>query len=222
VLDEYGWCFPNKNVAQVIYYAQQGKQWALNRMAGLDTDGSPSWFKKTRYQNWAFLIFSDFNISDKCCHVMKISPIAAYEKAFKVKLYVGTLADESFHRKQAWTITGCNAFDASRPISKPLSFWTTHDILTYIKRYNLPLASVYGNIVQGKNGRLRTTGETQTGCVFCPIGAHLDKVNKFQRLAFTHPKMYDYCIYTLGLGKLLDYVGVKYDAGLFTRKEPIS
>jgi hypothetical protein len=44
--------------------------------------------------------------------------------------------------------------------------------------------------------------------VFCPVGCHLDKVNRFQRMATTHPKLHEYCMDALGLGAFLDYIGV--------------
>lgn len=74
--------------------------------------------------------------------------------------------------------------------------------------------------------QLTTTGCDRTGCIFCMFGCHLEKSpNRFQRLKETHPHQYDYCInggeYNnqgmwqpsksgLGLGKVLDYIGVKY------------
>lgn len=73
--------------------------------------------------------------------------------------------------------------------------------------------------------RLTTTGCDRTGCIFCMFGCHLEKEpNRFQRLKETHPRQYEYCInggeYVdgkwqpskegLGLGKVLDYIGVKY------------
>lgn len=73
---------------------------------------------------------------------------------------------------------------------------------------------------------LATTGCDRTGCIFCMFGCHLEKEpNRFQRLKETHPKQYNYCIgggemvdgkwqpskEGLGLGKVLDYIGVKYD-----------
>lgn len=72
---------------------------------------------------------------------------------------------------------------------------------------------------------LETTGASRTGCIFCMFGCHLDKEpNRFQRLKKSHPKQYKYCINGghyddgmlipdkdgLGLGKVLDYIGVKY------------
>ena len=74
--------------------------------------------------------------------------------------------------------------------------------------------------------RLKTTGCDRTGCIFCMFGCHLEKEpNRFQRLKETHPRQYEYCIgggemvdgkwqpskQGLGLGKVLDYIGVKYD-----------
>ena len=75
-------------------------------------------------------------------------------------------------------------------------------------------------------GKLKTTGCNRTGCIFCMFGCHLEKEpNRFQRLKETHPRQYDYCINGgemvdgrwqpnkegLGLGKVLDYIGVPYD-----------
>ena len=73
---------------------------------------------------------------------------------------------------------------------------------------------------------LTTTDCDRTGCIFCMFGCHLEKEpNRFQRLKETHPRQYEYCINGgemvdgkwqpnqegLGLGKVLDYIGVKYD-----------
>ena len=73
---------------------------------------------------------------------------------------------------------------------------------------------------------LETTGCDRTGCIFCGFGCHLDRTpNRFQRLKETHPRQYEYCIgggemvdgkwqpskEGLGLGHVLDYIGVKYE-----------
>lgn len=73
---------------------------------------------------------------------------------------------------------------------------------------------------------LETTGLDRTGCIFCMFGCHLEKEpNRFQRLKQTHPRQYEYCIgggemvdgkwqptkEGLGLGHVLDYIGVKYE-----------
>jgi 3'-phosphoadenosine 5'-phosphosulfate sulfotransferase (PAPS reductase)/FAD synthetase len=73
---------------------------------------------------------------------------------------------------------------------------------------------------------LETTGCNRTGCIFCMFGCHLEKEpNRFQQLKETHPRQYEYCIgggemvdgkwqpskEGLGLGHVLDYIGVKYE-----------
>ena len=62
-----------------------------------------------------------------------------------------------------------------------------------------------------ENGRLTTTGAKRTGCMFCMFGVHLEKKpNRFQSMALTHPKQYDFCIHKLGCGKVLDFLDVPY------------
>ncbi|GHU91588.1 hypothetical protein FACS1894202_13300 [Clostridia bacterium] len=210
VIKEYGWCYPSKDISTAIEYARRGKQWALNYFKGLNSDGTPSWYKETRYKKWAFLLDSEFKFSARCCAVMKEKPLAAYTRETGKKPMIGTLTDESSRRKQAWLKSGCNSFRKGKEVSKPLSFWTEQDILRYLRDFKIPYASVYGDIVEDKNGKLSTTGEKRTGCIFCPVGCHLDKVNTFQRLKNTHPKLYEYVINNLELGDLLDFVGVEY------------
>lgn len=204
-------------------------------------DGSK--FKQTK---WRFLLDADFDSSATCCDVMKKRPAADYEKKTGRKPIIATMASESMNRENAWFKHGCNAFAASKPKSTPIAFWVEQDIYHYIKKYNTPYCSVYGNIqVKPPEGTedgqinvidylecyepedvLETTGCDRTGCIFCMFGIMNDGCpNRFQRLKETHPRQYEYCIgggemvdgkwqpskEGLGLGKVLDYIGVKYD-----------
>lgn len=177
---------------------------------------------------YAHLIDAPYLISDQCCNEMKKKPAKHYAKATGRKPMTGQMACESVSRKKEWMRSGCNGFDMKEPISNPLSFWTEQDILRYIVEYDVSYCSVYGDIADdgaGK-GRLRTTGESRTGCIFCMFGCHREKEpNRFQRLKKTHPRQYEYCISGgemvdgkwqpgkkgLGLGKVLDYIGVRYE-----------
>ena len=125
---------------------------------------------------------------------------------------IGTMASESMRRQSAYLTTGCNAFTKKEPSSQPMSFWNKQNVLEYISLTGIPYASIYGNIVTDtKTGKLKTDGAQRTGCAYCMFGAHLEKgINRFQRMAGTHPKQYDYCINKLGCGAVLDYIGVPY------------
>ena len=254
VLKKYGYPIVSKEVANTVRGAIHGggsgklKTTRLQRLRGelLDKDGNKSRFNCDK---WAFLIEAPFEVSDRCCDVMKKKPAKKYEKETGRKPIIGTMAAESRMRYQWWIRNGCNSFEGARARSAPMSFWTEQDVLHYIKKFNLPLCSVYGDIrvkqivdndkvfdgqinmidyleCWDEEDVLETTGCDRTGCIFCMFGCHLEKEpNRFQRLKETHPRQYNYCINGgemvdgkwqpskegLGLGHVLDYIGVKYD-----------
>lgn len=149
-------------------------------------------------------------ISHMCCSKMKKSPMHKYQSANKYRPILATLAEESRVRKQGWIRHGCNAFESKNPMSQPMSFWTEQDVLSYIAMYGVEIASVYGDIVSmGEDGNeypplditgkpncdLKCTGCQRTGCIFCAFGFHREKgETRFQMLARTHPRQYEYSI----------------------------
>lgn len=115
-----------------------------------------------------------FLISSNCCDVMKKKPFNRFSRESHRKSIQGMLADESRLRQQKWLKQGCNAFDAKKPSSNPMMFWTEQDVLEYIKLRHLPIAECYGDIVYGNDdGQLainpcrkckyQTTGLSRTG-----------------------------------------------------------
>lgn len=252
VIKKYGYPIISKPIAKRVQEyrnaekkGQLKKSCAYKEFNGIarDKNNNLSRYNKSKYK---FLINSNFTISNKCCDIMKKKPFRAYEKQTGRKYpFIATMAAESLDRRTTWKKYGCNAFNSKHPKSTPLAFWTEQDILHYIKKYNVPYCSIYGEIklidnqaelegqvsIQDFLGDYRqediltTTGCNRTGCIFCMFGCHLEKSpNRFQRLKETHPKQYNYCINGgemvngiwqpnkdgLGLGKVLDYIGVKY------------
>ena len=241
VVKNYGYPAVSKAVAHSVDIARRNPEGrvAQNMFADEKTG-------RFAFHKWQYLIDAPFCVSDKCCYVMKKKPSEKYAKETGRKPILGTLAEESALRYASWLKNGCNAFHSKKPSSQPLSFWTEQDILHYIKKYNVPYCSVYGDIQVKKSENtekgqmnlidylecyepedtLETTGCDRTGCIFCMFGCHLEKEpNSFHRLKETHPRQYEYCINGgemvdgkwqpskegLGLGKVLDYIGVKYD-----------
>ena len=182
--------------------------------------------EKSQYsqERWAFLLDADFKISDRCCYHMKKSPMKRFQKQSGLYPMVATMASESRQRKTAWLKTGCNAFEGTNKMSKPMSFWTEQDVLQYIDVMGLEVAPVYGNLLYS-NGKYYFDGCQRTGCIFCGFGCHLEhEPNRFQRLKETHPKLYDYCMgggeYNedgiwqpnnkgLGMKHVMDFINVK-------------
>ena len=229
VIKKYGYPVISKEVAHGLVYARKKDQskssvYFNKKFNGtlLNKDGKKSMYCMEKHKS---LIGAPFKVSDQCCNVMKKKPAHDYAKKTGKVGILGTMAEESQLRTQKWLQHGCNAFDNKIPVSNPMSFWTEQDVLCYLKKYELPYCSVYGDIVpkspnvgqtsiRGVEVDLMTTGCSRTGCVYCMFGAHLEKEpNRFQQMKQTHPKQYDYCIREengLGLGKVLDYIGVKY------------
>lgn len=229
VVSRYGYPLISKEVSEAIYYARRicvGKETIYKRKA---LQGQAPTSEKKRIElleknpdaeindrsqfnkeKWFPLSELPIPISHYCCAKMKKQPIKKWQHENKLFPILGTLAEESRLREAAWIRHGCNAFDGYAPSSQPLSFWTEQDILQYIVEYNVPIASVYGDIVNvdefgneyepvdmfGNVGcNLKCTGCQRTGCIFCGFGFHLEKgETRFQRLAKTHPKQYEYCI----------------------------
>lgn len=225
VIERYGYPVIGKEVAQAIYEARSKPDGAQALKFKSDSEHSQKYGGRYDLSKWRYLLESDIPISHMCCNVMKKKPFSDFGRKSGKKPIVGTMAEESQLRRTKWLRTGCNGFDGKNPQSNPMSFWTEQDVLNYINRFNTPYASVYGEIVpesdfmgqiamDGVPMDLMTTGCRRTGCMFCMFGAHLEKEpNRFQKMKVTHPKQYDYCMREengLGLGKVLDFIGVKY------------
>lgn len=214
VIQIYGYPVISKEVADAVSLARRGFECGIHKLNGENSRGEPDSFRKG-FVKWKSLVDAPFFIGDKCCYVMKKQPAKKYEKVSGRKAMIATMACESAMRQTQWLKTGCNAFASARPISSPMSFWTEQDVLLYLKTYAVPYCPIYGEIVD-ENGKLKTTGVSRTGCMFCMFGAHLEKEpNRFQRMKITHPKIYDYCMKPmadggLGLAEVLDFIGVKH------------
>ena len=222
VISKCGYPIISKEVSEAIYFARSinkennkrrgdgfrsklmGKMYADGTTDAKNKDTKKSMFNKTK---WLPLCNeTQFTIGSYCCRNMKENPLAKYEQQTKRRPYIATMAEESTRRTQSWINYGCNAFNATKPKSQPMSFWTEQDVLQFIVENKIEIASVYGEILAinqdgymynpmpGVECKLKCTGCKRTGCIFCGFGAHLEKESRFARLAKTHPKQYEYCL----------------------------
>jgi 3'-phosphoadenosine 5'-phosphosulfate sulfotransferase (PAPS reductase)/FAD synthetase len=209
VIEEYGYPVISKKVSNVICGAKPNNtRWQqLHGIYKSNTD-KPSRFNYSKYK---YLLDAPFKISDKCCDCLKKTPVKKYNKYSGKYPMLAMMADDSMERKKEYLKTGCNAFNKKQPQSQPMGFWTEQDVLRYLVDFKIPYASIYGDIVQDENGNLKTTKLDRTGCMFCMFGVHMQSdPNRFQQMKITHPKHYDYCINKLGIGKVLDFINIKY------------
>jgi 3'-phosphoadenosine 5'-phosphosulfate sulfotransferase (PAPS reductase)/FAD synthetase len=202
VLAKYGYPVISKETSHLVGTAKRSPE---GKTAKAYFDGvTKGRYDQSRYKP---LIGMDFRVDDRCCAIMKKKSIHRYGKMSDKVGITAQMAAESRLRETKWLKAGCNAFEADDPISNPMAFWTEQDILLYIKTRNIEICSVYGDVVYDCDEpeqerfsdvttlKLKTTGCSRTGCMFCAFGAHLEKgETRFQRLARTHPKQYAFCI----------------------------
>lgn len=212
VIEKYGYPIISKEVAQCIPQAKKAlesndsRERDIYRVRLLNNEVRTKDGKLSQFNipQWKPLLNVRFNISHLCCDIMKKRPA----KSTKKYMFTGQMAGESHLRQTMWLKNGCNGFNMKKPISNPMSFWTEQDVLHYIKDNNLPIASVYGDIIDcdgeiagqenffgllGLQETLCTTGCDRTGCMFCLFGMHLEKgETRIQRLHRTHPRIYEY------------------------------
>ena len=168
---------------------------------------------------WQFMLFAPFDVSNKCCSIMKKGPAHRYNKETGRYAITAEMASESKLRSQQWMNNGCNGFDMKTPKSTPMAFWLEQDVLTYIKANNIEIPSVYGDIVASygdsvdgqmniadyaelgaleiDNVQLHTTWLNRTGCIACGFGIHLEKPSCHRLYAIeqlSNPKILDWIL----------------------------
>ena len=218
VIQTYGYPIISKEVAQKIEEARRKPDGECARRFG-DCEHNRK-YPQFSLERYAWLLDAPFKISHRCCDVNKKRPAKDYEKQTGRKPLVATMADESRLRRTRWLRHGCNAFEAKRPVSAPLSFWTEQDILRYIVRYGLNIADIYGDVVSeygeyqvegcDMDVPLTTTGAKRTGCIWCMFGISQDN-ERFLRLKRNEPKRYEY---VMGGGEFVDGMWTPNNKGL--------
>ena len=202
VIEIYGYPVISKKVSRSIRDLQKETKRNVNvcnlYRTGYTQDGNYCPSRKLA-KKWFILVNAPFKCSEQCCDVIKKQPMKEYEKKTGQSPFLGTMADDSKMREKSYLASGCNVYNLKENISTPMGFWREDDVWAYISKHNIPYSGIYD------------MGEKRTGCMFCMFGIHLEKgENRFQRMLKSHPKQYYYCIYSLGLGKVLDYIGVPY------------
>jgi len=196
VLDKYGFPVVSKETSQKLNEVRNTKSEKLRnyRMNGADNK-----YKSGKIpEKWKFLINAPFKISDKCCDVMKKRPFRKFEKKSGLHPIIGTLASDSKFRRQSYLKHSCNAFEMKRPCSRPLSTWMHEHILECVEKYGIKIPECYKWV-------------DHTGCLYCGFGVQFDPTpNRFQAMAVRQPVLHNYVINKLGMGAVLDFVGVPY------------
>jgi len=203
VLEDFGYPVISKQIAEYVEQIRNNIDKPCSQVVRLRLTGMT---RKNEFRQqfmlsakWQHLIDAPFKISARCCKYMKKKPAWSYEKNMKSFPIVGTMATESKIRSLSYRFSGCNAFHNERPRSAPLSVWTTDDIWRYLRENNVDYCGIYDK------------GFKTTGCAFCMFGIHLDSApNRFQTLKEYDPRLYKYCMESLGIRNVLGFLNMPY------------
>src|SRR5574343_689831 len=182
VIEQDGYPVISKEIAQIIAYLRRG------------TPGKTREKRRIQLpQSHHYLLTAPFKISHLCCKHLKKDPFAIYIKETNSYPLIGTRAEESRLRETAYLKHGCHNFNKNQ--STPLSFWTHKDIWAFMYLHHIPYCELYDQ------------GWERTGCVFCLFGP--DAVERFEKIKYTHPKLYKYCIEKLNMQPVIDFIKSK-------------
>lgn len=162
----------------------------------------------------------DFKVSDKCCYYLKEKPCNNYARKSGRYPYMGLMASEGGRRQKALMIHGCNYIGKTTKRSCPFAIFNRQDLLRLALELDVPVPEIYGEIVQDRDGTLRTTKAQRTGCSMCGFGIHMEKrPHRFDFLWQTNPKEWEMWMNHIiqredgswyGWGNVLDYIGVEW------------
>lgn len=182
VIAEHGFPLISKETAQRIWYTKHKPDSQVAKI-GRGEIGNGKFRIPKKY---LYLVDAEYDVTPKCCDILKKHPFDKYRKEHGVNFFIGTMASESMNRTTSYLRQGsCNHYDwkdMRRTKSLPLSIWTEEDILECIKRYNIPIAEIYNK------------GAQRTGCMFCSFGAQFAHDTRMQMVYDMYPKYYEKCM----------------------------
>jgi len=194
----FGFPIVSKKVAKAIGYIKYPTEKTKNVrnlvLTGINSKGqSCKSFKLAK--KWYFLKDEEFDLTSKCCDILKHKPFKDYQKKHNVFPITGIMANEGQQRKGNYMRYGDNIYNEKSSISRPLSIWNEQDIWDYINKYNVSYSTIYDDLKDEK-GNIICKGEKRTGCAFCSFGLHLEKpdelnMRRFDRLKIREPKRYE-------------------------------
>lgn len=195
-VEKYGFPLVSKKVARAITDLRENKSTTANirnlYLTGYNRKGVFVPTYKLAKKWYPLFDEAEFNITNKCCDILKKEPAHRFQKETGLFPFVGTMAYEGSDRKMDWIKNGCNLFNEEKKTfkSRPLSIWTEQDVWDYIKLYDVPYSKIYDDVFDNFDNVI-IEGEKRTGCAYCAFGADQEKgVNRFQRLKLRKPKQY--------------------------------
>lgn len=208
-LKKYGFPLISKEQSMAIsrYKLTKSEDVKKFRLTGYRSDG----IKRTVgviSKKWAFMIEAPFDVTNRCCDILKKDPVKRFEKKSGFRPIVGVMTEESGVRELKYIRDGgCITFTEGKESCQPLSIFTEKDIWTLINKYKIEICPIYfDQIIDGE----LVTGETRTGCAYCAFGCQYENPenNRFHRLQKREPNRFNSMMDKMGYRGALGFVGI--------------
>jgi len=122
-------------------------------------------------KKWRFLEDEKFEITSKCCEILKHEPARRFEKMSGLSPITGLMAVESAQRESHIAKHGYILNSTLRAIG----FWTEKDIWDYAKLHNIRFAENYYDRYINDTF---VTGDLRSGCEYCLMGFAFETTKK--------------------------------------------
>ena len=154
----------------------------------------------------------DFLVSDKCCYYLKEKPCDDWAKEHGSVPFLGLMASEGGRRQKSLMLNGCNYFGKTTIRSAPFAIFSRQDLLQLALDLCVPVPEIYGEIRQGADGMLFTTGAQRTGCSMCGFGIQkeLTRPHRFDLLYQQRPSDWHFWLEKAGFGEVFDWMGFRW------------
>lgn len=221
VIKEFGYPVISKDIADKIEMIQNPteKNATVRNAIITGQTGEQGGNKYSRFMKlsdkWQKLFIKQpapFKVSGKCCYYMKEKPCDAYSRETGRAVYMALMIAEGGRRAMALMQHGCNYYGKTVTRSCPFAIFSRQDILRLALEMGTPVPAIYGEIKRQPDGTLETTRARRTGCTMCGFGIHMEKrPHRFDRLRHDNPREWEFWMYDMGWGKVLDYIGVGWE-----------
>jgi len=181
VVKHYGFPLVSKEVSKKVSTYRSSKNPLTKK--NLKEGGGAGWPIPIK---WFPLTEEKFDITSKCCDILKKKPLEKFAKDSNMVPLIGIMADESALRKQL-ALFGKESEKKAHPFLR--TGWSETDIWEYAEKYNLIFAECYYDRYLDDGQFL--SAEYRTGCIFCGFGIQFDKGARFENQKIKNPKRYE-------------------------------
>lgn len=135
---------------------------------------------------WHFLAEQEFDVSAKCCEILKKRPLQKWAKKNGNAIPLIALMKDESRLRQQLALYGKEDDKKAYPFLR--TGWTEQDIWDYAQKYNIRFAECYyDKVIDGK----LVKAVKRSGCDVCTYGGQKEREVKFARSKAVSPKKFE-------------------------------